>query len=106
ERSGRRAGGRVFEHAESGPEHARLPAQSLAGDAVDADGAEVCELLIVGTKAGDLVFGYKRDEDVLDAVVVELDGKLRLDAEHAAELIFAVERRHARQRLLHASEDD
>src|SRR5262245_22574389 len=75
ERTGGRSGGGVLAHPETGPEHPRLPASARAGEAVDADHAELSERRQVGAQPCDLVLALERCEDVADPVVIDLDRK-------------------------------
>ena len=106
ERPRSRSGRGILGDAERGAEHARLPARARAREAVDPVGAERLDPSQVRLERGDLVLRATRDEDVLDAVVVELDRQLRLDAEQGEKLVGPLEGRHRRHRLRHAAEDD
>src|SRR5207237_3053742 len=89
-------------------EHPRLPASAGTGEAVDADLVrQLCDPPNVGLQRGDLRLRAEADVDVLDAVVVELDGELRrLDADRGEQLAGRFVRADLRQRLLHPAEDD
>src|SRR5439155_4075172 len=99
-------GGRVLCDTEPWPEHACLPASTVAREAVDTVRAEGLEALEVRPERDDLVLRAQRDVDVRNAVVVELDRQLRRNTECGEQLVGVLERRHRRQRLLHPAEAD
>src|SRR5439155_14442035 len=74
-------GGRVLCDTEPRPEHARLPASTVAREAVDTVRAEGLEALEVRPERDDLVHRAQRDVDLRNAVVVELDRQLRRNTE-------------------------
>src|SRR6266446_3430208 len=106
ERAGGRAGRGILRHAERRPEHARLPAQAVPGEAVDPVRADRSEPLLVWLQRGDILRRGQSDVHVAQAVVVHLDRKLRLDPEDGLQLVRSLEGRDGRQWLLHPSEDD
>src|SRR3954470_9688093 len=85
------AGGGVLCDAEHRAEHPRRPGEAVAGEAVDAVGAERGELLLVGLQRRYLLDGAERDEHVAQAVVVHLDREQRLDPENRLQLRGALE---------------
>ena len=108
ERPGRRARRRVLGDSAAGSEHARLPVRAGAGEAVEPQrGGKLAEACQVRLQRGHVLLGRQRHVDVLDAVVVRLDGKLgALDAQRCEQLGLFLVGLHGGQRLLHPPECD
>ena len=107
ERARRGAGRGILGNAHPGREHAGLPARARAREAVEAERGKVRERREIGAERRDGVLARKRDVDVLDTVVVDLDGELRaLDAEGGEELALSRKRLDRRDVLRHPAEDD
>ena len=88
-------------------EHAQLPAPARTGEHVRADEAELRQRAEVRRERCDLLLAPKRDEDVLGAVVVQLERQLRtVHAQRREQLAPSGERVHRRHGLDHAPEDD
>ena len=68
---------------------------------------QLCERGEIGPEPDHVVLRFECDEGVLHAVVVALDRQARaLDAERGEQRLRVGVRLDARQRLLHAAEDD
>ena len=107
ERTRRGAGRRVLPDPVERREHPCLPAHARPRACERTDEVELGQQVRVRLQPGDLALGGEHDVRVADAVVIDLDRKLRgCDAERSEQLRRALVWLNGRHGLSHAAEDD